>query len=125
MVIETIASAAIPLGIIFLTKAAEDASSQVLKSLWTAIKKPFTSDKDRAIIKELEKNPSDLRLQGKAEAKLESFIEANPEIAEELEKLISEAKKQGDIIIKNNVNGSITTTAGTVIVGDNNKVSTT
>ncbi len=124
MTLEIIAGTAIVAITPFLVKGGEAIATGVGESLWAAIKKPFTSDKDRAIIEELEKNPDDLRLQGKTETKLESFLETNPEIAKEINRLLPEAEKEAAILIQNSKNivaGSTIKAGGNVIIGDNNK----
>ncbi|VAV83828.1 hypothetical protein MNBD_DELTA01-601 [hydrothermal vent metagenome] len=123
MLLESIAGAAIAAITPFLVKGGEAIATGVGKSLWKTIKKPFTSDKDKALIKELEKNPEDLKLQGKAEGKLEDLLADHPEIAEEISRLIPEAEKEAAILIQNSKNvvtAPINSGGGNVHIGDKN-----
>jgi hypothetical protein len=85
-----IAGAAIGAITPYLTKGGEALAEEAGKSVWELIKKPFTSDKDKALIGKLEANPADPRTQGKVEQKLEDLLEQHPEIAEQLNGLLVE-----------------------------------
>ena len=97
----------------------------VLKSigtdLWKLIKKPFKNENDKKIINELEKNPNDMKLQGKAEFRFSQLLEDNPAIAEELIKCIkgfklsNEIQNSKNVVISSNIDSN-----GIFIVGDGN-----
>ena len=94
--------------------------------LWELIKKPFKfNENDKRIINELEKNPNDMKLQGKAEFRLSQLLKENPVIAEELIKCIKKFKEKHqsneiynskNIIVTDNINVN----NGDFIVGDGN-----
>jgi len=89
-----IASAAISAITPFLVKGGEEISRGVGKDLWELIKKPFQSDRDKAIIAELEKKPDDPKVQGKAEVKLSDLLEADEETAEHISALLPMAQEE-------------------------------
>jgi len=64
-----------------------------------------------------------LKLQGKAEGKLEDLLADHPEIAEEISRLIPEAEKEAAILIQNSKNvvtAPINSGGGNVHIGDKN-----
>jgi len=101
-------------------------SNGTLKSigsdLWELIKKPFKiNENDEKIINELEDNPNDMKLQGKAELRFSQLLKENPDIAEELTKCIENFKRTNkvenckNVVITNNIDSN-----GVFIVGDGN-----
>ena len=74
----------------YLIQKGKAITEGIENELWEIIKKPFTSDKDRSLITQFEDQPSDAKIQGKIELKLEELLEAHPEIAKELESLVSQ-----------------------------------
>lgn len=94
--------------------------------LWQLIKKPFNfTVNDKKIIDELEKNPNDIKLQGKAELRLSQLLEENSVIAEELIECIKKFKEENqnnEIYNSKNVviTDNIDVNNGTFIVGDGN-----
>lgn len=98
--------------------------------IWGLIKKTFKSDvKDIRIIEELEKNPNDIKLQGKAELRLAQLLEEKSDIAEELIKCIQVFKEKNESTcidsIKNSKNiviaKDINIKSRSFIIGDNNQ----
>lgn len=120
-----IASAAVSAITPFLVKGGEEISKGIGKDLWELIKKPFQSDKDKAIIAELEKNPDDLKVQGKVEVKLSDLLEADEETAEHISALLPRAQEEAKrvtILIQDSKNvvagDQKINVAGDFIIGD-------
>jgi len=91
------------------------------QKLWELIKKPFSSDKEKALLNDLETNPANQIVQGKVIGKLEEHLESNPEFLKELGELLSKVKTN-DINISHskNVNiGNVNTSGGDFRIGDN------
>lgn len=89
-----IASAAISAITPFLVKGGEEISKGAGKDLWELIKKPFKSDKDKAIISEFEKMPDNSKVQGRVEVKLSDLLEADEETAEHISALLPMAQEE-------------------------------
>jgi hypothetical protein len=95
MDISMIASTAITLLGPYLVKSGEKIAEGIGKDIWELIKKPFKSDKEKALLKQLEENPSDQKIQGKIEATLENILEENPVLVDTLKKIVEKAQAQG------------------------------
>jgi len=119
-----IASEAITAIAPFLVKGGEALAAGVGNELWELIKKPFQTEKDKAIINQFEKNPADPKTQGKLEMKLSDLLEANQDVADRINFLLSDAQKESQRISieiqnsKNVVVGSGIQAGGNVIIGD-------
>ncbi len=90
------------------------------QKLWELIKKPFTSDKEKTFLTDLEKNPDNQIIQGKVIGKLEEHLESNPELLKSLTELLSKAKNESiNISQSKNVNtGNVNTCGGDFRIGD-------
>lgn len=87
MDIEHLVRMAITIALPYVTKGGEELAKGVGKDLWELLKKPFTKEKDKALIHTLEQNPLDVKTQNIVEYKLKEFLEENPALANELEEL--------------------------------------
>ncbi len=120
MDLSLIASAAVSFVTPYLAKGGEEMAAEIGKDIWTLMKKPFTSDKDKALIKQLQENPDDKKAQGKVELKLEELLEIHAEIAEQLNLLLSQID-QGErfssksMIVTGNKNTAIQDVNGSTI----------
>jgi len=119
-----LASSAIATLIPFLKKGVEAISGEAGKSLYQWISKKLSGKNKQKDLEELSKNPDNQRLQGKVETTVENIITECPSLIDELSKLIEAAKNEAVLIVnsKNVVSGSIHA-GGSVIVGDNNSLS--
>ncbi len=102
MDITTIAAAAITFSLPFLKKAGEKMSEKIGEDFWTKIKKIFTSDKQKKLVENLEKNPEDAKTQGAIEAILDEKIDNDELLKKELILLIENAKQKGANLIMGN-----------------------
>lgn len=115
----------------YLVKGGEEIAKGVGKDLWELIKKPFKAANDETIVKQLEEKPDDQKLLGKVEGKLEELLKTSPDIAQELQQKIDEAKSDKERIqsliqishSKNVVAGSTITSGGSVTIGDTSTTS--
>jgi hypothetical protein len=119
MDIENLAAVALTTALSYVAKGGEEIAKGVGKDLWELIKKPFTKDRDKALLHTLEQNPDDVKTKNIAEYKLREFLEDNPALVRELEELYrrmpdSSQQKNNIQIVKgaNNVaiNGMINST---------------
>lgn len=78
---------AITTALTYATKGGEEIAKGIGKDLWELVKKPFTKEKDKALIHTLEQNPDDAKTKNIAEYKLVEFLEDNPAFAKELDEL--------------------------------------
>lgn len=120
MNIESIATTAIALALTYAAKGGEEIAKGVGKDLWEFIRKPFTKEKDKALIQTLKQNPEDEKTKGIAEYKLVEFLEDNPSLAKELEELCkktpdSEKQKDNTLSIKGNDNIGVQDTTNSTI----------
>jgi hypothetical protein len=76
-------------------KGGDEIAKGVGKDLWELIKKPFSKEKDRALIEALEQNPGDEKTKNIAEYKLVEFLEANPSLARKIEELCKQIPDLG------------------------------
>ena len=112
MNIEIIATTAIATALTYAAKGGEEIAKGMGKDLWELIKKPFTKEKDKALIQTLEQNPGDEKTKGIAEYKLVEFLEDNPSLAKEIEELckqIPDSGKQKDNMLTLKGNDNIVT----------------
>jgi hypothetical protein len=105
----------------YLIEGGKELAKSAGKEVWELIKKPFTSDKEKALLTDLEKNPDNQIVQGKVIGKLEEYLEANPELLKSLTELLSKAKSESiNISQSKNVNtGNVNTGGGDFRIGDN------
>ena len=78
----------------FLAKGGEAIFQGIGKDIWTLVKKPFTKDREKALLEKLEANPEDEQTQGAVLYKLQEFLEDHPEFAAELAALVSAPEAQ-------------------------------
>ena len=90
----------------YLIKGGKAIAEGIGKDLWGLIKKLFKSEKDKKIIEDFKENPGDEKLQGKMELKLEEFLEEDPELVEQIKKLLPEAKQQMPKVNVQNIKGN-------------------
>jgi hypothetical protein len=113
----TIASDALGVITPYLAKKGEKIAGEIGHDLWELIKKPFISDKEQSLIAQLEEHPDNAKTQGKVEMKLEELLEANPEIASELQRRLAQA---GPAIENHNNTATVTGNNNNVVQGVNN-----
>ncbi len=100
------------------------------KTVWTKVKPWFIiEEKETEELQDLKKDPTNKSAEEFFLAALKRKLDKNPELREELEKLIADAEENGDeqtkIIIQNskNVNtGNFSNIKGNVIFGNKNKI---
>ena len=100
---------AITTALTYATKGGEEIAKGIGKDLWELIKKPFTKEKDKALIHSLEQNPDDAQTKNIAEYKLVEFLEDDPALAIELDELckripVSNQQKINKLTIKGDDN---------------------
>ena len=113
LTIGAIASAIVSALVPFLKKGGETLANEVAKEgfaqrgeIWQTVKGLFVED-DLTTLDLFADNPEDAKIQGKLEGKLEERLKNQPEIAKELEKLLTELKETGSTqIINENVSDS-------------------
>ncbi|MCW3123450.1 MAG: hypothetical protein JWQ38_2942 [Flavipsychrobacter sp.] len=84
MGIALICEALIPM----LLKGSEKLIEKIGENAWDIIKKPFQSDKDKALIEKVAENPDDAVSKGIIEYKLTDILEQHPDLVAELTKIL-------------------------------------
>ena len=121
----TLASMTISAIVPFLIKGGEEIAQGIGKDLWALIKKPFQTEKDKSLIKQLEEKPDDQKLQGKVEIKLSELLEACHDVAQQISSILPKAQEESkklSLLIKNSKNVvafNKIVTNGDFRVGDN------
>ncbi len=120
MDIATIAAAALTFSLPFLKKAGEKMSEKIGEDIWSKIKKLFTSDKQKKLVEQLEKNPEDVKTQGAIEAILDEKIDNDELLKKEFALLIENAKQKGqNLKLDNSKNSVENSNNNTIIQGIN------
>lgn len=103
----------------YLVEGGKEITKEVGKDLWELVKSPFKSDKEKALIEELEKHPTNEKNIAKVEYVLSEKLESDSTLTEQLLLLImklSETQKVQNIQINQNHSGSGDNIAGNKIV---------
>jgi hypothetical protein len=90
----TIVSQALTFLAPFLTKGGEELVSGAAKDLWQLIKKPFTTDKEKQLLRGLEKSPGDLEQRGMVKLKLTEKLDEDPHLLNEIVSLLAKLQSQ-------------------------------
>lgn len=109
----------------YLVKGGEELAKSATKDLWELIKKPFMKNREKELLKKFEESPTDEGIKGAVVFKLVEFMEENPSLANDLEKILQKftltvQKKNvltmvGDQNIQIVGNGNITTVTNPVV----------
>lgn len=100
MDVSQIATLAIPTLCGFLDAGGKTIAEGIAGDLWTFIKGIFSSEPQKKAIAELERTPNDAIAQAKAISKLEEILDANPDLKEELSKILEKIPKDTDNTIE-------------------------
>lgn len=120
--ITTLTASAVSVLIPYLMKGGEALSEEAGKSLWSWLTEKFTARNKQRDLDAFKKTPTDQRLQGKVEAGLEDILRENPDLINDMEKMLKEFQNNQSSIIQNskNINAGTINAGGNVTIGDNN-----
>jgi hypothetical protein len=105
----------------YLMDGGKELTKLAVKELWEIIKSPFTTDREKHVLEELEQKPKDPKTQGKAELILSEKLESSPDLAQKIQTLIDKLQKESG---QNTQIGSISQSKNVVInsILDNSRV---